>query len=194
LQPESAGYSAKVLLQLAGYKILRTNHYWRRSPSRETVADFSDPYLRVNTGVLARAKNDIIPETIKNAKIGILIGSIQEKIVSDVLKPKEAVAQFQSINDMVTALRARQIYVVLLDTTLSIIAAKLTDNKLKVMDQYDVGGDASILLPEGSSNRAIVNTIIADLRAEGRLESLLEEQFSPLMGRNPNDLPLWKAQ
>ncbi|WP_268898854.1 ABC transporter substrate-binding protein [Brucella haematophila] len=165
-----------------------------KTPAREAVADFSDPYLRVNTGVLVRAKNDITPETIKDAKIGILIGSIQEKFVSDVLKPKETVAQFQSINDMVTALRARQIDAVLLDTTLSMIAAKQTNNKLKVIGQYEVGGDASILLPKGSSNTAIVNTIIADLRAEGRLDSLVEEQFSPFMGGNPNDLPLWKAQ
>ncbi|MFD1792424.1 ABC transporter substrate-binding protein [Ochrobactrum teleogrylli] len=165
-----------------------------KTPAREAVADFSKPYLRVNTGVLVRAKNDITPETIKDAKIGILIGSIQEKFVSDVLKPKEAAAQFQSINDMVTALRARQIDVVLLDTTLSMIAAKQTDNKLKVVGQYDVGGDASILLPKGSSNTAIVNSIVADLRAEGRLDSLLEEQFAPFMGGNPNDLPLWKAQ
>lgn len=164
-----------------------------KTPAREKVADFSVPYLRVNTGIMVRKNSDVTPENIKDAKIGVLIGSVNETFALEKLKPNQPLAQFGSINDMITALMARQIDVILLDTTLTMIFAKQT-GKFKVIGQYEAGGDAGVLLPKGSANTPVVNRIIEDLRAEGRLDSLLEEQFAPFMGGNPNDLPIWKVQ
>lgn len=165
-----------------------------KTPDREKVADFSTPYLRVNTGILVRSNSKIDDATIKDAKIGVLLGSINDLFVKETLKPSQAPAQFQSISDMVTALMARQIDAILLDTTLTMIIAKQTGGKLKVIGQYEAGGDAAILLAKGSANTKIVDKIIEDLRGEGRLDSLLEEQLAPFMGGNPKDLPVWKVQ
>ena len=164
-----------------------------KTPAREKVADFSVPYLRVNTGIMVRNNSDLNEQTIKGAKIGVLIGSVNETFANETLKPSQTLAQFGSINDMITALMARQIDVILLDTTLTMIFAKQT-GKFKVIGQYEAGGDAGVLLPKGSANTPVVDKIIEDLRAEGRLDSLLEEQFAPFMGGNPKDLPVWKVQ
>jgi polar amino acid transport system substrate-binding protein len=164
-----------------------------KNPEREKVVDFSVPYLRVNTGIMVRKNSDITAQTIKDTKIGVLIGSVNETFVKEQLRPSRPLAQFQSISDMVTALMARQIDVVLLDTTLTMIFATQT-GKFKVIGQYEAGGDAGVLLPKGSANTPTVNKIIEDLRAEGRLDSLLQEQLAPFMGGNPKDLPIWKVQ
>lgn len=165
-----------------------------KTPEREKVADFSAPYLRVNTGILVRSNSEIDEKTIKDAKIGVLLGSVNDIFVKETLKPSQTPAQFQSISDMVTALMARQIDAILLDTTLTMIIAKQTDGKLKILAQYEAGGDAAVLLPKGSANTPVVSKIIEDLRAEGRLDSLLEEQLAPFMGGNPKDLTVWKVQ
>ncbi|WP_043636479.1 transporter substrate-binding domain-containing protein [Nonomuraea candida] len=103
------------------------------------MADFTDPYLNVKSGVLVRFDSTLDATTIKDARIGILPGSVQDRFVNEQLKPVQRARQYQSINDMITALRARQIDAVILDTTLVMPNARQIGDAVKVVGQCPGG-------------------------------------------------------
>ncbi|GAB2839383.1 hypothetical protein GCM10022221_43640 [Actinocorallia aurea] len=164
-----------------------------KTPEREKVADFTDPYLNVKSGVLVRSDSTLDATTIKDAKIGILLGSVQDAFVNEELRPAQKASQYQSINDMMTALRAKQIDAVILDTTLVMLNAQQIGDSVKVVGQYEVGGDAAVMLPKGSANTSVVNEIIGEMKADGTLDRIFTEQFESFLGGNPDDLPVWSA-
>ncbi|GAA0836002.1 ABC transporter substrate-binding protein [Streptosporangium amethystogenes subsp. fukuiense] len=164
-----------------------------KTPEREKVADFTDPYLNVKSGVLVRSDSTLDATTIKDAKIGILLGSVQDRFVNEQLKPAQQAKQYQSINDMITALRARQIDAVILDTTLVMLNAQQIGDAVKVIGQYPIGGDAAIMLPKGSANTAGVSAIVGEMKADGTLDRVFKEQFESFLGGDPDDLPEWSV-
>ncbi|MFT4193704.1 ABC transporter substrate-binding protein [Ottowia sp.] len=160
--------------------------------ARKQAVDFSDPYRKADTGVLVRPNSDLTEDSIRNASVGSLLGSAQEKFIRETkLIDPQKLRLFQSNDDMWAALRSRQIDAVLTDTNVVMRAAKRMS--LKVVGRYPAGGDIAALFPKGSKNVATVNQILDDMRKDGSLRAVEVKWLEPGLGGDPNAIPMWRA-
>ncbi|MFT3871996.1 MAG: ABC transporter substrate-binding protein [Nocardioides sp.] len=163
------------------------------TPEREEVVDFATPYMSVETGVAIKSGESIAEDDMADAKIGVLAGSRQEALVNDEIKPSQTPSTFQNNDDMFNALLAGQIDVALNDTTTVMPWATKSGGKIDVIAQYKTGSKVAPLLPKGSENTEIVSTIVDDMKSDGTLDDILGKWLNPLLGGDPNDLPVWTA-
>ncbi len=163
------------------------------TPEREEVVDFATPYMPVETGVAVKEGADVSAEDVGDLKIGVLAGSRQETLVADEIQPSEKPSTFQNNDDMFNALLAGQIDVALNDTTTVMPWAESSDGRISVIAQYETGSEVAPLLPKDSANTDAVSAIVEDMEADGTLADILEEWLSPILGGNPDDLPVWTA-
>jgi len=163
------------------------------TPEREQVVDFASPYMSVETGVAIKSGSSITEDAMGGAKIGVLAGSRQESLVNDEIKPSQAPSTFQSNDDMFNALLAGQIDVAMNDTTTVMPWATKSGGKIEVTAQYKTGSEVAPLLPKGSSNTEVVSTIVEEMKSDGTLDDILGTWLNPLLGGDPNELPVWTA-
>ena len=142
-------------------------------------------------GVLAKADSTLTQATLKDSLLGVYLASVQEKWLSDSLKPSQEWRTYQGVPEMNAAVAAGQVEATVLDLPLQLSAEKASNGTLKVLGQVDVGGDTAAVLPKGSPNKASIDTVIADLDQSGGLDALIETWLVPELGRNPNDVPVW---
>lgn len=90
---------------------------------------------------------------------------------------------------MFAALEAHQIDAVLLDTVEVLAEAKQAGGALQVAGQYRTGGVYGALLPEGSRNLGIVNTLIRQMQSNGTLQRLDTQYLVPEFGQDPVAVP-----
>ncbi|MFE9658182.1 ABC transporter substrate-binding protein [Micromonospora sp. NPDC006431] len=162
------------------------------TPERRKAVDFSTPYNTYRTGVLVKTGSDLTKESIKNATVGVLAGSVQLKYVKETLKPKE-VRVFSSNDDLFNAVLAGQIDAALNDTATVMPRAASSGGKLEVIGQYPAGGDVAALFPKGSQNVTVVNDILADMEKDGTLAAIMDKWLNPILGGDPNKLADWSA-
>ncbi|MFG1953893.1 ABC transporter substrate-binding protein [Micromonospora sp. NPDC048830] len=162
------------------------------TPERRKAVDFSTPYNTYRSGVLVKTGSDLTKESIKNATVGVLAGSVQLKYVNETLKPKE-VRVFASNDDLFNAVLAGQIDAALNDTATVMPRAASSGGKLEVVGQYPVGGDVAALFPKGSQNVAVVNQILADMEKDGTLAAIMDKWLNPILGGDPDTLADWSA-
>lgn len=157
------------------------------TPQREKVLDFSQPYNHTTSGILVRKAKLLDQNTVKTAKIGLLIGSVQESLVKQL---GATPVFFQSPVDLFTALTAGQIDAATGDTYSMLEEEKASHGTLKVVGQYNIGGANGVAFKKGSPNVAMVNNILADI-GPARIEQLKQQYLFPLLGRSPDTIPTW---
>ncbi|MEU4779963.1 ABC transporter substrate-binding protein [Micromonospora sp. NPDC023633] len=185
----NVSYDALVSGTVTGFDIAPYDLF--ATDARKKVADFSDPYLTVDTGVMVKKGSKLTQETIKDAKIGVLVGSLQLEFINNTLKPTKQPSIFQSEPDAYAALRAGQIDAVLLDTTSTMPQTAKSNGAFETIAKYAVGGGLCILLPKGSPNKAVVNQILADMKSDGSLKEVFATWLNPTLGGDPAQLPTW---
>src|SRR5215211_852209 len=83
------------------------------SPAREKVVDFSSPYYTAPQAVVVPKGSDLTGVSsladLKDATIGVQIGTTSLDAVRDVIQPSEDVKVFNDSNDVVTALKQDQV-------------------------------------------------------------------------------------
>lgn len=185
-------WPALIAGQLDGFDVALSNIFI--TDERKKNVDFTIPYFRATSGVMVRSEDQgsITPETIGSKRIGVFLASVQDKYVSEVLKPTGEVRRFESGPDMYTALRANQIDVVIFDLSLVLPAANSSEGALKVIAQYDVGGDVGGVLPKGSAAKEGLDAALDNIMKDGTLEALVATWYSPLWGVDPKTIPAWK--
>lgn len=157
------------------------------TPQREKVLDFSQGYNHTTSGILVRTAKPLNQETVKHARIGILIGSVQTSLVNEIgAKP----VFFQSPVDLFTALTAGQIDAATGDTYSMLEEEKASHGTLKVVGQYNIGGADGVAFKKGSPNVATVNNILKDI-GPARIQELKAQYLFPLLGRSPDTIPTW---
>jgi polar amino acid transport system substrate-binding protein len=158
------------------------------TPPREKAVDFSAPYYTANQAVVALEDSEAAGatslEALKDAKLGVQIGTTSLSAVEDVIDPSDKPDVFNSSNDVVTALKNEQIDAVVVDlpTALYITAAQVPT--ATVVGQFPApGGDRwGALLAKGSPLTACVSKAVDELRDSGQLEKITQRWMSQAAG------------
>ncbi len=121
---------------------------------------------------------------LKDATIGVQIGTTSLDATRDVIKPSEDVKVFNDSNDVVTALKQDQVDAVVLDlpTAFYLTAAQVPG--AKIVGQFNApGGDEfGLLLGKGSELTECVNQALAKLDSSGELEQITKKWMGATAG------------
>ena len=154
------------------------------TPTRKKAVDFSSPYYTANQAVVAAPGTDAAKAKsladLKSSTIGVQIGTTSLEAVNDDIQPDSAPKIFQSSNDVVSALKTKQVDAVVVDlpTALYVTAAQVPD--AVIVGQFPApGGDQwGALLAKGSTLTNCVSEAIDTMRSSGQLQQLNDRWMS----------------
>src|SRR6266516_2097096 len=149
------------------------------------------PYFNADQGVLAR--NGVTVSSVADAKKlrwGAQINTTGLDYIKGTIKPSSEAKVYQTTVDAFTALAARQIDAVMLDTPIVLGAVKAGQVKNgSVIAQFKTGEQYGAVVNKGSPNLQAFNQVITTLKSEGFLSTLLKKYF----GGDPADVPFVSA-
>src|SRR3954469_12604113 len=148
------------------------------TPARQKQVDFSTPYFTAPQALVAlksapAAKAASLGD-VQNAKLGVQIGTTSLDAVQQVIKPSSQPKVFNDSNDVVTALKQKQVDAVVVDLPTAFFLTAAQVPSAKIVGQFSApGGDKwGALLAKGSPLTQCVSQAIGDLREGGQLQSL----------------------
>ena len=158
------------------------------TPDREKVVDFSDPYYVAPQAVVVGKGSDLASASsladLKDASIGVQIGTTSLDAVRDVIKPSNEPKVFNDSNDVVTALKQNQVDAIVTDlpTAFYITAAQVPGSK--IIGQFNApGGDAfGLLLQKDSKLTPCVNEALGKLKSSGELQMITDKWMGEAAG------------
>jgi polar amino acid transport system substrate-binding protein len=155
------------------------------SDERAQAVDFSDSYYDVNQAVVALNSSKIAnAKTIadlEDAKLGAPVGTTSYEYIVDNVKPSQQPGVYDTLNDGISALKAKQIdgLVVDLPTAFFITAAQVENSK--IVGQFPAVGEQErfgMVFEKGSPLVDCVNQALASLKEDGRLDAIQQEWLS----------------
>ena len=155
------------------------------SDERAQAVDFSDSYYDVNQAVVALDSSKIANAKsiadLKDAKLGAPVGTTSYQYIVDNVKPSQQPGVYDTNNDAISALKAKQIdgLVVDLPTAFFITAAQIENSK--IVGQFPAAGEQErfgMVFEKGSSLVDCVNEALAALKDDGKLEEIQQEWLS----------------
>jgi polar amino acid transport system substrate-binding protein len=155
------------------------------SDERANAVDFSDSYYDVNQAVVALNSSKIANAKsiadLKDAKLGAPVGTTSYQYVVDNVKPSQQPGVYDTLNDGVSALKAKQIdgLVVDLPTAFFVTAAQVENSK--IVGQFPAAGEQErfgMVFEKDSSLVDCVNDALAALKDDGRLDEIQQEWLS----------------
>jgi polar amino acid transport system substrate-binding protein len=144
------------------------------TPERAKVVSFSEPYFESQQGVLMRSDQSISTlAQAKKTKWGVQTATTALTLLKSigVNNPKS----YTDLANAYTALEAKQIDAVLIDTAINLGEAARSNGKFHVVAQFDqtTGPDKyGAILPKGSVNVAAVNAVFTSMKDSGELKAL----------------------
>jgi len=183
-------FAQLVVGRLKGFDVAMDDIYIK--PEREAKIDFSIPYGHSWSGLAALTDNPITKERLKDLKYAVTLGSVQQRWLDEVLKPTQQYSTYDDPATAFTALRAKQVDVVLLDLPVVLPAAAESSGAIKVYAQVKVGGQVGIVQPQGTPNRTKINAMVREMLKNGTLKAMEKKYyFSAFGGVDPDSLPYW---
>jgi polar amino acid transport system substrate-binding protein len=154
------------------------------TPPRAKRVDFSEPYYTAPQAVVAAKDSPAASATslaeLKDAQIGVQIGTTSLDAVSASIQPSQQPKVFDDSNAVVTAVKQGQVDAVVVDlpTALFLTAVELPD--ATVVGQFEApGGDEwGALLEKDSPLTPCVNEAIGRLKDSGELDRITERWMS----------------
>jgi polar amino acid transport system substrate-binding protein len=152
---------------------------------RAQAVDFSDSYYDVNQSVVALNSSPIANAKsiadLKDAKLGATVGTTSYQYVVDNVKPTQQPSVYDTNNDAISALKAKQIdgLVVDLPTAFFVTAAQVENSK--IVGQFPAVGEQErfgMVFEKGSTLDDCVNQALASLKDDGKLEEIQQEWLS----------------
>lgn len=154
------------------------------TPAREKVVTFSTPYYTANQAILVSKDSDLKDvsdlDQLKDVQIGVQIGTTSLDAVKENIDPSVEPKVFDNSNDVVTALKQRQVDAVVLDLPTAIYLRDAELPGSRVIGQFEAaGGDQwGALMAKDSPIAACVNKAIESLTDSGRLEEITDKWMS----------------
>jgi polar amino acid transport system substrate-binding protein len=155
------------------------------SPERARSVDFSESYYDVNQALVALEGTDVADaeslEDLETAKLGAQVGTTSYDYIVDNIEPSEQPSVYDTNNDVISALKAKQIdgIVVDLPTAFYVTAAEVENST--IVGQFPAAGEQErfgMVFEKGSSLVGCVNEALRTLRDEGTLEDIQREWLS----------------
>ncbi len=154
------------------------------TPAREKVVDFSMPYYTASQGVLVGKGSDFEGITsldeLKDAEIGVQIGTTSLEAVNDEVEPSNEPKVFDNSNDVVSALKTGQVDAIVVDLPQAIYLRDVEVPGSSVVGQFDApGGDEwGALLSKDSDLTECVNFALEEMTEDGTLEEITRQWMS----------------
>ncbi|HET9673723.1 MAG TPA: ABC transporter substrate-binding protein [Gaiellaceae bacterium] len=154
---------------------------------RDRAVDFSDSYYDVNQALVALNGTTLANATslddLKEARLGAQIGTTSLGYIQDTIQPEKDPRVYDTSNDVVAALNAKQIdgIVVDLPTAFFLVGAEEVKNGTVVGQFENVSGEQEhfgMLFEEGNTLRDCVNDALAELKSAGTLDQIQQEWLS----------------
>jgi len=154
---------------------------------RATAVDMSDGYYFVNQAVIAFGDNPVAKaKTIGDLakyKFGAAQNTTSYDTIQTTIKPSQAASVYNTNDDAVSALKAKQIDAIVVDlpTAFFITATELDNGVIVGQFPAATGANAehfSAVLAKGSALTTCVNQAIAALKADGTLDAITKTWLS----------------
>jgi polar amino acid transport system substrate-binding protein len=158
------------------------------TPARAKRVDFSSPYFTAPQALVALKSSDAAKAAsladIQNAKLGVQIGTTSLDAVQQVVKPSSQPKVFNDSNDVVTALKQKQVDAVVVDLPTAFFLTAAQVPSAKIVGQFSApGGDKwGALLQKGSPLTPCVSKAIDSLREGGQLQALEQRWMGAAAG------------
>jgi polar amino acid transport system substrate-binding protein len=158
------------------------------TPARAKRVDFSSPYFTAPQALVALKSSDAAKAAsladIQNAKLGVQIGTTSLDAVQQVVKPGSQPKVFNDSNDVVTALKQKQVDAVVVDLPTAFFLTAAQVPSAKIVGQFSApGGDKwGALLQKGSPLTPCVSKAIDSLREGGQLQALEQRWMGAAAG------------
>jgi polar amino acid transport system substrate-binding protein len=158
------------------------------TPQREKAVDFSRPYYVAPQAVVVGKGSKLTDVAsladLKDATIGVQIGTTSLDAAKEVIKPSTEPKVFNDSNDVVTALKQNQVDAVVVDlpTAFYLTAAQVPGSK--IVGQFNApGGDSfGLLLQKDSKLTPCVNQALDKLESSGELKRITDKWMGASAG------------
>ena len=154
------------------------------TPKRAEAVDFSSPYYEAEQAVVALKDSDLAGATsladLKDAKIGVQIGTTSLDAVNDVIQPSNDPQVFDTSNDVVSALKNGQVDAVVVDVPTAFYLTAAQVPEATIVGQFPApGGDQwGALLEKDSPLTACVSAAVDELQSSGELPAIEKQWMS----------------
>ena len=161
------------------------------TPERAKVVLFSTPYFESQQGILMRSGETI--GTLADAKLvdwGVQTGTTAIDLLDKIGAKNRHV--YQSLADAYTALQAKQVTAILIDTAINLGEAARSNGAFHVVAQFNQAGGPDhygAALPKGSANVAPVDAVFKSLTDSGELKALATKDLTA----DPGTIPVIKV-
>jgi polar amino acid transport system substrate-binding protein len=148
-------------------------------PERARAVDFSDSYYDVEQAIVGLESNPIANakslDDLKEHKLGAVVGTTSLDAINDRIEPTREPSVYDTNNDVVAAVKAKQIDGAAVDfpTALYMAAVQLDGGTVVGRLAAEEGGEYfGVVLEKGSGLTECVNEAIAALHDDGTIERL----------------------
>jgi len=158
------------------------------TPARQKQVDFSTPYFTAPQALVALKSSAAAKAAslgdVQDAKLGVQIGTTSLDAVQQVVKPSSQPKVFNDSNDVVTALKQKQVDAVVVDLPTAFFLTAAQVPTAKIVGQFSApGGDTwGALMQKDSPLTKCVNQAVADLKEAGTLGSLEQRWLGAAAG------------
>lgn len=146
---------------------------------RAKVVDFSEVYYNSKHGILVRAEDADKYQTfadLEGAKVGVQLGSTQEKIAKTEI-PNVNLQQLSNINNLILELKAGKVDAIVMEKPVAEMAVKSNPELAvgKPIYEEQTGGNAVGIAKNNPQLLAKVNEVITDLNESGKMDEYIEK-------------------
>ena len=152
---------------------------------RKKAVDFSTPYYTTNQAIVALKGSPAIGATsladLAGVNFGVQVGTTSLQAVTDIIKPAAQPKIFNSSDDVVAALRNKQVEAIVVDLPTAFYLTSAEFDNGTIVGQLDSsagGDDFGFVLPKGSPLTAPVSAAVDALRTNGTLAQLQQTWLS----------------
>jgi polar amino acid transport system substrate-binding protein len=149
------------------------------SPERANAVDFSDSYYDVEQAIVALESDPIANAksiaALKESKLGAQIGTTSIEAINDTIQPTSEPSVYDTNNDAISALKAKQIDGIVVDFPTALYMAAVQIDGGKVVGRLPAveGGEYfGVVLEKDSPLTDCVNEALGRVRDAGTLDQL----------------------
>lgn len=144
---------------------------------RAKVVDFSEVYYNSKHGILVRAEDADKYQTfsdLEGAKVGVQLGSTQEKIAKTEI-PNVNLQQLSNINNLILELKAGKVDAIVMEKPVAEMAVKSNPELAVGKPTYEeqTGGNAVGIAKNNPQLLAKVNEVITELNESGKMDEYI---------------------
>jgi polar amino acid transport system substrate-binding protein len=148
-------------------------------PERANAVDFSDSYYDVEQAIVATDGTPIANaksiDELKEFKLGAQIGTTSYEAITDTIEPTQDPSVYDTNNDAIAALKAKQIDGIVVDFPTGLFMAAVQLDNGKVAGRLPAPEDGEyfgVVLEKDSALTECVNEAITAIKDDGTLDAL----------------------